>query len=115
MAAHGTHRGGAHRWRRRRTSGPPTSALGRWAFGLLLAFALFATIFLLAVGLGAPVGGGWTFYVTAGGSAATALAAALAGVLAVWLSRERSPIVYFAIAAGLFVSLFIAVELLFPA
>lgn len=120
MSTHSAHGSVPHHWRHGRTFGPPSTAPGRWSFGLLLAFTLLMVAFFAFVGMGVAERGDdsfaqeWPLYLSIGGAAVCALAAALTGIIAVTLRHEKSLIVFFAIAVGLFVALFVAGEFVFP-
>lgn len=96
----------------------PKTTLGKWSVGLIITFVVFFVSFQLLVAIGQR--GGETFFsaliltvpiIIVGISGISALVTGLIGVI--W-SKERSVIVYLAIAIGFLVLVFGFGEVMFP-
>ncbi len=96
----------------------PKTTLGKWSVALIVAFIVLLLLFQFLVALGQR--GGETFFsaliltvpiLIAGISGVSAFITGLIGVIR---SRERSVIVYLAVAIGLLVLLWGLAEIIFP-
>jgi membrane associated rhomboid family serine protease len=91
----------------------PKSLLGRWSAGLAIVFILLLVLSGVLTGLGGvgpgPVGPilGVTF-------GTSGIAALVTGLISIIKGKERSLLVFVAVAVGLFVLIFFLGEFLFP-
>ena len=101
-----------------RISLKPKTTMGKWPTGLIIAFLLFFAVFLILVASGQR--GGDTFFsnlaltipmLIAGVSSVSAL---VTGIIGIVKSRERSALVFLAMAIGLFVQIFSLGDILVP-
>jgi hypothetical protein len=96
----------------------PKTNLGKWSFRLILAFIVFLGIFYLFVYLG--LRGGDTFFSNPGLAipislaGISAIASLVTGIISVIKDKEKAIVVFLSIIIGVFVTLFILGELLFP-
>ena len=95
----------------------PTTTLGKWSFGLVIAAFLCFAVFLIEVASGYRGGDTWTWdlptipVLLAGVFVFSALVTGVAGIVK---SRERSVLVILATGIGLFFVLLVLGEFLFP-
>jgi hypothetical protein len=96
----------------------PKTTMGKWSTGLIIAFFLFAVVFLILVVSGQR--GGDTFFsftaLTIPGLLAgvSAISAMVTGIIGIVRSKERSPLVFLATAIGLCLLIMLVGEILFP-
>lgn len=100
----------------------PTTTLGKWSIGLVIAAFLLFAIFLIEVAAGMRGGDTLDFsdlsqlapaipILLAGLSVVSAM---VTGIISIVKSKERSVLVFLAAAMGLFALFFILGEFLFP-
>ena len=95
----------------------PTTTLGKWSIGLVIAALLCFAVFIVEIVLGFRGGDTWTWdwptvpVLLAGVFVISAL---VTGVIGIVKSKERSVLVILATAIGLFFVLLVLGEFLFP-
>jgi cytochrome bd-type quinol oxidase subunit 2 len=101
-----------------RLSLKPTTTIGKWSTGLIIAFFLFFLVFLILVASGQR--GDDTFFsftaLTIPGLLAgvSAVSAMVTGVISIVKSRERSVLVFLATAIGFLLLILLLGEILVP-
>jgi len=97
----------------------PTSLLGKWSIGLIIAFLLFFALHMVIASAGHS-GGGKTFFSNLAlaipmlFAAISGTAAFFTGVIAIIASKERSIPVFLTTLIGLFVMIFCLGEIISP-
>ena len=95
----------------------PTTTLGKWSLGLVIAAILCFAVFLVEIASGFRGGDTWTWdwatvpILLAG---VFVFSGMVTGIIVIVKSRERSVLVILATAIGLFFSLLVLGEFLFP-
>jgi hypothetical protein len=95
----------------------PTTTLGKWSIGLVIAAILCFAVFLVEIAAGFRGGDTWTWdwptipVLLAG---AFVFSSMVTGIIGIVKSKERSVLVILATAVGLFFSLLVLGEFLFP-
>lgn len=95
----------------------PTTTLGKWSFGLVIAAFLCYAVFLVEIASGFRGGDTWTWdwptipVLLAG---VFIFSSMVTGIIGIVKSRERSALIILATAIGLFFVLLVLGEFLFP-
>ena len=95
----------------------PTTTLGKWSIGLVIAAFLCFSVFVVEIALGFRGGDTWTWdwptipVLLAGVFVFSALVTGVTGIVK---SKERSVLVILATAIGLFFSLLVLGQFVFP-
>ena len=92
----------------------PVSSLGRWSVGLAAAFILLSILFAVLTRLSGEPGPFALIFIANIVIGISFIAAFITGLISIIKSRERSILVFLAVAAGFFCLSFFPGELLFP-
>ena len=93
----------------------PKSSLGKWSVGLAAAFILLSILFAVLVGLGGVRPGQIPLIMIATVTfGISGIAAFVTGLIGIIKNKERSILVFLAVAAGFFCLTFFLGEFLFP-
>ena len=93
----------------------PTTRLGRWSCGLIMAFFLLLVLVTIIVNLFNQEGGK-TFFdnlfisIPMLSAVTAAIAASITGIISMWKHKERSILVFTATTTGLLIVLFVLGE-----
>ena len=92
----------------------PKSSLGRWSVGLAAAFILLYVLYLVQVASGGGLLPSPIASVAAVATSISCIAAFVTGLISIIKSKERSILVFLAVAVGLFVLIIPLGEILYP-
>ena len=91
----------------------PKTSLGKWSVGMAVVFILLSVLSGVLVGLGG-VGPGPIGPMVGAAFGISGIAALVTGLISILKSKERSILVFLAVAVGLFVLVFFLGEFLYP-
>ena len=91
----------------------PKTSLGRWSVGLAVVFILLSVLSGVSTRLGG-VGSALVGLIVGAAFGISGIAAFITGLVGIIKSRERSILVFLAVAAGFFCLTFFLGEFLFP-